>query len=52
MSDNRNYRLEEIDRGYPWGFDETHLAKHLAKQEELFRLDRSFLEDRWGDKGP
>jgi hypothetical protein len=39
MSDNcedHDYRLYEIDRDNPQGFDETRFAKHFMKQEGRF----------------
>ncbi len=60
MSDNRDYRdnrdnhLYEIDHDNPWSFDETHFAKHFAKQEgvSLVSLFSEGTEGRRGDRGP
>jgi hypothetical protein len=50
IANDRDYRLYEIDRDNPWGFDETHFAKNFTKQEGLFHLCW-FSEGCRGDRG-
>jgi hypothetical protein len=67
LSDNRDYRdnhdyhLYEIDHKNPWSFDETHFAKHFAKQKghlgcfAVFQRGQRTVEgteDRRRDRGP
>jgi hypothetical protein len=67
LSDNRDYRdnhdyhLYEIDHKNPWSFDETHFAKHFAKQEShlggfaVFQRGQRTVEgteDHRRDRGP
>ncbi len=59
--DNRNYHLYKIDHNNPWSFDETHFAKHFAKQEghlgcfAVFQRGQRTVEETEGrreDRGP
>ncbi len=44
--DNRDYHLYEIDHDNSWCFDETHFAKHIAKQEGRFACFALFRGQR------